>query len=328
MIDTQVKISIIIPIYNAKEYISRCLDSLLNQTLNEIEIICVLDCPTDGTDRIVEDYAKKDARIVILHNERNMHVAESRNRGLEIARGEYIGFHDHDDYNCDLHMYEDLYRQAKQDNADIVLSDAILRSTRSNQKDEYWCFADIKKEALITANILPMLRGVNPQLLSHCVWSSTYRTEFLKSNAIRFKDREKYLDEDRLFNFEAYLNADKISYIPQAYYIWEQVPASISHNFPTYMVSAQITRTQFYVDYLKEYDAFDQYQKTLWTLLSLEMKVYKDYYANLSREEWHRLGDLMRGLNFPIWGYNYGLRILGKKRWLLVWFNIKAKFLS
>ena len=91
------KVSIIVPIYNAGKFLEKCLDTLVNQTLKDIEIILVLDCPTDGSDRIAREYAEKDPRIRLIVNEQNLNIGLSRNEGLKIARGEYIGFSDHDD---------------------------------------------------------------------------------------------------------------------------------------------------------------------------------------------------------------------------------------
>ena len=92
------KVSIIVPIYNAGKFLEKCLDTLVNQTLKDIEIILVLDCPTDGSDRIAREYAEKDPRIRLIVNEQNLNIGLSRNEGLKIARGEYIGFSDHDDW--------------------------------------------------------------------------------------------------------------------------------------------------------------------------------------------------------------------------------------
>lgn len=94
------KVSIIVPVYNAGCYFDKCLDSLINQTLKEIEIILVLDCPTDGSDKVAESYSSSDNRIKLIYNEENLHTGLSRNRGMAIARGKYIGFHDHDDYSA------------------------------------------------------------------------------------------------------------------------------------------------------------------------------------------------------------------------------------
>ena len=92
------KVSIIVPVYNAGIYLKGCLDSILQQTLCDIEVILILDCPTDGSDVICQKYAEKDNRIRIIWNEKNLHIGLSRNKGLEIATGEYIAFSDNDDY--------------------------------------------------------------------------------------------------------------------------------------------------------------------------------------------------------------------------------------
>ena len=115
------KVSIIVPIYNAGKFLEKCLDTLVNQTLKDIEIILVLDCPTDGSDRIAREYAEKDPRIRLIINEQNLNIGLSRNEGLKIARGEYIGFSDHDDWR-ELDMYEKLYQKAREDQADIAIS--------------------------------------------------------------------------------------------------------------------------------------------------------------------------------------------------------------
>ena len=115
------KISIILPVYNAGEFLRPCLDTLINQTLKEIEIVCILDCPTDGSDKTVQEYAEKDPRILVIKNDRNLHVGESRNVGIRAAHGDYIGFSDHDDIR-ELDMYEKLYAASENGRADVVLS--------------------------------------------------------------------------------------------------------------------------------------------------------------------------------------------------------------
>ena len=101
------KISIIIPIYNVKEYLKRCVDSVLNQSYKNIEVILIDDGSTDGSEKICDEYAKKDKRVVVVH-QKNSGVSASRNKGIELATGKYIGFVDSDDY---IHkdMFEKLY---------------------------------------------------------------------------------------------------------------------------------------------------------------------------------------------------------------------------
>ena len=118
------KVSVIVTIYNAGKYLACCLDSLIYQTLEDIEIILVLDCPSDGSDVLAKSYATNDNRIVIVENKVNLHIGESRNEGLKIAQGEYVTFMDHDDF-CKPFMLEVLYNKANSINADAVFSPLV-----------------------------------------------------------------------------------------------------------------------------------------------------------------------------------------------------------
>ena len=113
------KVSIIVPVYNSGKYLKTCLDSLVNQTLKDIEIIAVDDCSTDNSILILMDYAKKYHNIKVYHNRENLGQGASRNRGLDIARGEYICFVDSDDY-IRYTMYEDMYKAAVNNSAPLV----------------------------------------------------------------------------------------------------------------------------------------------------------------------------------------------------------------
>lgn len=116
------KISVIIPVYNTKDYIYKCLDSLLSQTLEEIEILVIDDGSTDGTTDIVKEYAEKHPQKIKAFYKENGGQAEARNLGLLHAGGEYLGFVDSDDW-VDADMYYEMYQKAKADDADIVICD-------------------------------------------------------------------------------------------------------------------------------------------------------------------------------------------------------------
>lgn len=118
------KVSVIIPVYNVEKYIKKCLDSLINQTLKEIEFIFVNDGTPDNSVKIIKEYQKKDKRIK-LYEKANGGQASARNLGLKYAKGEYIAFIDSDDY-VDLELYEKLYNRAKKDDLDIVLCNFYL----------------------------------------------------------------------------------------------------------------------------------------------------------------------------------------------------------
>lgn len=118
-IDYIPKVSVIIPVYNTEKYLRKCLDSVVNQTLKEIEIICVDDGSTDSSLAILKEYAQKDNRIRVIESSCNKGAAVTRNKGLEITKGEYLSFVDSDDY-VDIDFYEKLYTKAKEKDYDLV----------------------------------------------------------------------------------------------------------------------------------------------------------------------------------------------------------------
>lgn len=114
------KVSVVVPFYNTEKYLEKCLDSLVNQTLKELEIILVNDGSTDSSLEIAKNYQQKDSRIKIVEQE-HLKQGAARNSGMKVAAGEYIGFVDSDDW-VDLDYFEKLYNTAKQYNADIALA--------------------------------------------------------------------------------------------------------------------------------------------------------------------------------------------------------------
>ncbi len=209
------KVSIIVPVHNAGERFIRCLDTLIGQTLREIEIILVLDCPTDGSDKTAKEYAAKDSRIIILENETNLHIGNSRNRGLEIAQGEYIGFSDHDDYR-ELTMYEELYSKAIAEEADVVLS--LLE----NDKDLITAFSKYGETIYSREFILKDLIGFgyedNSGALFVRVNSNLYKRNLLISNQIEFVNTNKITPEDVIFQIEAIFLSTQIVTVKKQFY--------------------------------------------------------------------------------------------------------------
>lgn len=125
------KVSVIIPVYNVEEYLRECLDSVVNQTLKEIEIICVDDGSTDKSLEILKEYAKKDNRITVI-TQKNLHAGVARNAGLAVARGEYVHFLDSDDF-FELNMFEEMYNKAKKDKSDIVVCENAVYDSLSQK---------------------------------------------------------------------------------------------------------------------------------------------------------------------------------------------------
>ena len=112
------KVSVILPVYNVSDYLRQCMDSIVGQTLKDIEIICVDDGSTDDSLAILKEYEAKDQRVKVIQ-QANAGAGAARNKGLEIATGEYLSFLDSDDF-VDVNMYEQLYLKAKAKDIDVV----------------------------------------------------------------------------------------------------------------------------------------------------------------------------------------------------------------
>lgn len=211
-----VKVSIIVPVHNAGIYLERCLDTLINQTLQEIEILLVLDCPTDGSDVVAKRYASKDSRIKIIENAENMHIGLSRNAGIDEAIGEYIGFSDHDDYR-ELNMYENLYNSAKKNDSDIVLS-AFGSDTHGVVTKIYYpenLNLELQRKLVIGGYDINNEWSYFAQ--NGGMWNKIYRRELIGDD-IRFVDNRKATYEDLLFLIEVSLKAKSISVVNEVYY--------------------------------------------------------------------------------------------------------------
>jgi glycosyltransferase involved in cell wall biosynthesis len=184
----EITVSIIVPIYNVEKFLARCLDSLINQTLKGIEIICINDGSTDKSFQKLQEYAQKDNRIVVI-NQEHQGVSIARNKGLEIAQGEFIGFVDSDDW-VDLDFYEKLYDSVVRNDCDIAIAGIIqVHSNKTKKHLEYkkeQCTKDIKEKFIIT------------DIPKSCyVWNKIYKTKNLKALNIKFPEGKYF--EDMIF---------------------------------------------------------------------------------------------------------------------------------
>ncbi|MBQ9538464.1 MAG: glycosyltransferase [Treponema sp.] len=199
--DKDVLVSIILPVYNAGTALYTCLDSLVSQTLGRIEIIAILDCPTDGSDRVVKEYADRYRQIVVIENESNMHIGESRNRGLDVAKGKYIAFCDHDDYYAPK-MCETMYDKMEQGGLDLCLSNYVGvvdgkirdRYNYDGLATDSASFFESSVGCLTDSDFNFILNGV--------VWNKFFRRDIIADNNIRFIDTREMVPEDLTFLIE------------------------------------------------------------------------------------------------------------------------------
>lgn len=203
------KVSIIVPVYNVEKYLRKCLDSLINQTLKDIEIICINDGSTDKSLEILEEYKNRDSRIILL-NQENSGQSIARNNGIKKATGEYIGFVDPDDW-VDLDYYEKLYNAASTNDTDIAVG-GIIRVTGIKKKK----FLNFEKETITDNTNLKFELCDVPE--KSYVWNKIYKTEKLKEIGLEFEKGIFY--EDCIFTPQALFFLGKMVTVPNTYYYY------------------------------------------------------------------------------------------------------------
>lgn len=218
------KVSVVIPIYNVERYLRQCLDSVVNQTLKDIEIICVDDGSPDNCGSIIDEYAQKDNRIVAIHKE-NGGYGSAINYGFSIAKGEYVGIVESDDWIAP-NMYELLYNKAIQSGSDVVKGAFWnVEDSANDQKYISQFVIDIYKHHE-TFNLKS-----DPEIIAHfaSIWSAIYKKDWLKKNNIKMvEDIRPY--EDLPFLAESYSRANSITLVPIPIYFYRKDAANSSNN--------------------------------------------------------------------------------------------------
>ena len=250
------KVSVIIPVYNVEQYLRECLDSVVNQTLKEIEIICVDDGSTDKSLNILLEYAKKDNRITVLKQE-NLHAGVARNAGLAVARGEYLSFLDSDDF-FELNMLEEMSKKADEDKSDVVVCGNYVYD---EQKQKMIRQVHIEKHFLEATPFSPTLFG--DKLFTFCnpnPWTKLFKHNLFIKNNLHF---ERYIRcNDFTCVYTALATANKISVIDTPFIIYR----SNQKNNVTSQRSDQVDCFLYAVDKLekklKKLDLYQTFEQT------------------------------------------------------------------
>lgn len=213
-----IKVSVIVPVYNSKEYLKDCLECLINQTLNDVEIICINDGSTDGSEKILEEFAQKYNNIVVM-NQTNAGQSAARNAGLKIASGKYIYCMDSDDLLIATAL-EELWFISEEKKLDVIYFSATtfyenkhLQEKRTDFENRYLRKGDYK-EILSGKEFLVKLYENGDYIVSTCL--QFIRREFLNNKEISFY--EGIIHEDNLFGFNVLIKADRVFCLNDIYF--------------------------------------------------------------------------------------------------------------
>ena len=284
------KVSIVVPVYNVERYLRECVDSILKQTLKDIEVILVDDGSPDGCGKIIDEYARQDSRVIALHQE-NSGYSKAVNHGIDIARGEYIGIIESDDW-IDDDMYESLYNNAKKNKTDITKGlFYIYRTVPKAGESQNTLYRNpngidlrLAPDGVFKPADWPRIIGFHAS-----IWSSIYKADFVKK--IRIPETAGASYQDFPFMTEVLCRAKRVSVVKRPFVHWrndEGQGNSTSARGEKLLLMAKNSKTA--ISILKKYKKFDIFKEpffvhVLWTNYEffnrIDWKFKRSYYNEL-----------------------------------------------
>ena len=286
------KVSILVPIYNVELYLRECLESLVNQTLKDIEIICINDGSTDSSIQIIQEFSLKDKRIKVINKE-NSGYGASMNIGLEAANGEYIGIVEPDDF-ADLKMFKSLYDIAVKNDADVVKSDFYYYLTAEDQARKAGKISKQNCGKVFNINDNPLILKIMPS-----IWSAIYKKEFLTASNIRFLETPGASYQDTSFSFKTLSTAKRIvfTYKGYLYYRCDNQNSSVKQKNKGFYICDEYREISKYFDEHPEIKAAandvklsTQFNSYKWTAAFIDKK-YRNSFIDEYQKDFREFSD-------------------------------------
>jgi len=306
-------ISIIVPIYNVEKYLSECIESLINQTYKNIEIILVDDGSQDNCGKICDEYAKKDNRIIVIHK-KNGGLSDARNKGIEIAKGEYLIFVDSDDFVSNRFV-EKLYQMILENNCEIAICD-YLQFENEIPKDEN---IQVEVEILSNIEVLDRVYDENVKMIIAC--NKLYKKELF--NTIRYPYGK--VNEDQFTTYKIIYKANKIAISNEKLYYYRfnsnSIMGSKFNEKRLHILEALEERMQFYKGksldelYKKTEISYLDTIITLYTLVrqnisnssKIHQKLVKDFKSSYKKMKNNELIDRIRRRKYIVFYFSHNL---------------------
>jgi glycosyltransferase involved in cell wall biosynthesis len=258
------KVSLIVPVYNVEKYLRKCLDSAINQTLNEIEIIVINDGSTDNSLSIINEYKSMDERIKVI-TQKNCGVSEARNVGIRAAKGKYVAFLDSDDW-VDVHFLEKMYNEAKHKDADIVICNFV------NVFEGIGKFHSIKHFKFNLLSCDQALRKIiSDSSLRSYTWDKLYKRILFTDNNIYYPCGMYF--EDLATTFKLIYYSKKIAVINEYLYNYLQRKGSITKKVNEKSILDNIKAIAIMRKFLEEKECFTRFKRE-YQYLCLKMIIY------------------------------------------------------
>lgn len=298
------KVSVIVPIYNVEKYLEKCINSLLSQTLEDIQIILVNDGSKDNSGNIAKEYEKNNTDRVIYVEKENGGLSDARNYGLKYATGDFIAFLDSDDY-IEKNAYEEMYNKAIEENADYVECDFIWEFHNKIRVDKQYPYKN-KKEMLSFVRVV--------------AWNKLIKRQLITDNNLEFPKGLRYEDVEFTYKLIPFIN--KFAYVDKPFIHYVQREGSIA-NVQNERTAEIFTVLDNVIEFYKENNIYDEYRdeleynyaryllcSSLKRMCKIKDKIVRE---KLLTESWERLN-----LNFPNWKENIILKTvnIGKNKYM------------
>ncbi|MBD5400733.1 glycosyltransferase family 2 protein [bacterium] len=266
-----IKVSIIVPVYNVAPYLARCLDSLIAQTLRDIEIICIDDKSTDNSLEILNQYGNKYPQIKVIALDKNSGVSTARNIGIDAATGEYLGFVDSDDY-IDADFYEKLYKTARASGADITRGGVKITSYDGATTTDNSEIKNIERHG--------------KWYFAWQWWAAIYRTDMIKGGKVSFP-ASIISGEDTVFLVKSLVLAESVLIVPDTYYHYIRREGSLDEQIMsvakiTSRITALETISQIYN--ISDMTSDDYISRYAWTIGALYTHFFKNTAEHSKRQ--------------------------------------------
>lgn len=298
------KVSVIVPIYNVEKYLEKCINSLLSQTLEDIQIILVNDGSKDNSGNIAKEYEKNNKDRVIYVEKENGGLSDARNYGLKYATGDFIAFLDSDDY-IEKNAYEEMYNKAIEENADYVECDFIWEFPNKIRVDKQYPYKN-KKEMLSFVRVV--------------AWNKLIKSQLITDNNLEFPKGLRYEDVEFTYKLIPFVN--KFAYVDKPFIHYVQREGSIA-NVQNERTAEIFTVLDNVIKFYKKNNIYEEYRDELeynyarYLLCSSLKRMCKikdkTIREKLLTESWERLN-----LNFPNWKENVILKTvnIGKNKYM------------
>lgn len=306
----QKKVSVIVPVYNTKDYVRQCLDSLLGQTLREIEIIVIDDGSRDGCGKIIDEYALADDRIIPVHKE-NGGVSAARNDGIAQITGEYVFFCDSDDWLAPDGL-ECLYRRAKKFSADVVMGDFCEAAGGKKRERKLFTreFVSDSPETLtvLQNTVLPKgytsfgCRDFSGGYCLGAAWHHLIKSSLILENNLTYDTYVRGMFDDGIFMLHVFEYVKRAAYVSKVVYFYRVVETSVTHRFNPQILDTYQRVYERLDEFGRKYNKTDSYYDACYVreicYLNKAMEVYFLNAGNTGTEE-ERFGEFKKTAQSP-----------------------------